>query len=97
MTADYRLGSFLQREKAVSTASMTSSSVDEARTARIKAAIRAESERVRARFGFLNHQNAIGASIMALSVLGMIASGWAYIAGVEIGRASCRARVCQYV
>src|SRR3546814_19837700 len=61
---------------------MTSSSVDEARTARIKAAIRAESERVRARFGFLNHQDAIGASIMALSVLGMIASGWAYIAGV---------------
>src|SRR3546814_10232544 len=61
---------------------MTSSSVDEARTARIKAAIRAESERVRARFGFLNHQDAIGASIMALSVLGMISSGWAYIAGV---------------
>src|SRR3546814_12086992 len=99
---------------------MTSSSVDEARTARIKAAIRAESERVRARFGFLNHQDAIGASIMALSVLGMIASGWAYIAGVvpwwvcvpvsaifasfihelehdQIGRASCRGRVCQYV
>src|SRR3546814_8722155 len=61
---------------------MTVSSVDEARTARISAAIRAESERVRARFGFLNHQDAIVASIMALSFLGMIASGWAYIAGV---------------
>src|SRR3546814_16765785 len=61
---------------------MTIGSVDEARTARIKAAIRAESERVRARFGFLNHQDAIGASIMALSVLGRIAIGWAYIAGV---------------
>lgn len=66
----------------MSTASLTSTSNDEARTARIKAAIRAESERVRARFGFLRHQDAIGATIMALSVAGMVASGWAYIAGL---------------
>jgi fatty acid desaturase len=56
------------------------SAADAERVARIKAAIRAESERVRARWGFLRHQDAIGAAIMALSVAGMIASGWAYAA-----------------
>lgn len=59
----------------------TSAANAEQRVATIKAAIRAESERVRARYGFLRHQDAIGALIMAVSVLGMIASGWAYIAG----------------
>ncbi|NKF22090.1 fatty acid desaturase [Solimonas sp. C16B3] len=60
---------------------MTSAVTDAERVATIKAAIRAESERVRARWGFLRHQDAIGAAIMALSVAGMIASGWAYAAG----------------
>lgn len=66
----------------MSDASLTSADSDEARTARIKAAIRAESERVRARHPVLRHQDAIGAAIMALSIAGMIASGGAYAAGL---------------
>lgn len=62
--------------------SVTSTRRDEQQVAAIKAAIRAESERIRARYGFLRHQDAIGAAIMALSVLGMIGSGWAYVAGL---------------
>ena len=36
---------------------------------------------LRARHPWLKHQDAIGASIMAVSLLGMIASGWLYIEG----------------
>ncbi|HET8883275.1 MAG TPA: fatty acid desaturase [Solimonas sp.] len=64
------------------TATVTSTDRDAERVATIKSAIRAESERVRARLPWLRHQDAIGAAIMAVSVLGMIASGWAYVAGV---------------
>ncbi|NGY04988.1 fatty acid desaturase [Solimonas terrae] len=61
---------------------MTSVADDAERVATIKTAIRAESERVRARLPWLRHQDAIGAAIMAISVLGMIVSGWAYVAGL---------------
>ncbi|SDW98549.1 fatty acid desaturase [Marinobacter mobilis] len=37
---------------------------------------------LRERHSWLRHQNTIGATIMIVSVLGMIASGWAYVAGV---------------
>lgn len=37
---------------------------------------------LRARHAWLRHQDAIGATIMVVSLLGMIASGWAYVEGL---------------
>ena len=37
---------------------------------------------LRQRHPWLRHQNTIGASIMVVSLLGMIASGWLYVEGV---------------
>lgn len=54
---------------------------DAEKTTRIKAEIQAAAEDMRARYPILRHQNAIGAGIMLLSLLGMIGSAWAYIAG----------------
>lgn len=60
----------------------STASSDDQRTARIKAAIRLENEHIRQKYPILRHQDALGASVMALSVLGMIACGWAYAAGL---------------
>lgn len=39
-------------------------------------------QELRARHPWLRHQDAIGATIMVVSLLGMVASGWAYIEGL---------------
>jgi fatty acid desaturase len=39
-------------------------------------------EDLRARHPWLRHQDAIGATVMLLSLLGMVASGWLYVEGV---------------
>ncbi|WP_348672029.1 fatty acid desaturase [uncultured Abyssibacter sp.] len=48
----------------------------------IRAGISAASDDLRRRHRWLRHQNAIGALIMAGSIAGAVASGWAYVAGV---------------
>lgn len=47
----------------------------------IRDTVLAEGERLREKYPLLRQQNAIGASILALSLLGMIASGVAYVQG----------------
>lgn len=58
------------------------SDLDRSRIQTIRAAISAASDDVRARHNWLRHQDAIGALIMALSIAGAVASGWAYVADV---------------
>ena len=48
----------------------------------IKSTVLAAGVELRARHGWLRHQDAIGASIMIISLLGMIASGTLYVQGV---------------
>jgi fatty acid desaturase len=55
---------------------------DAERIARVKKVVLEASEDVRRRYPILKHQDAIGASIMALSLLGMIGSGALYINGL---------------
>lgn len=55
---------------------------DAQKTERIKQVVMAASEDLRARYPILRHQDAIGASIMAVSLLGMIGSGLLYVQGV---------------
>jgi fatty acid desaturase len=55
---------------------------DEQKTARIKAVVSEASADLRRRYPILQRQDAIGASIMAFSLLGMIASGVLYAQGV---------------
>ena len=56
-------------------------SLDEQRVKRIVAGIRAEDERLRAKYPILQRQNAIGLSILLFSLAGMIASGLAWYLG----------------
>ena len=49
---------------------------------RIVAAIRSVEQRLRGNYPILQHQDAIGVSILAFSLLGMIASGYLYYVGV---------------
>ena len=49
---------------------------------RIVAAIRADEQRLRARYPILQHQDALGVAILCFSLLGMIASGYLYFIGV---------------
>lgn len=47
----------------------------------IRSVVLKAGEDLRARHPWLRHQDAIGASIMAVSLLGMLASGWLYASG----------------
>lgn len=63
---------------------MSTSSIalsDAQKTARIKAVVRQAGDELRARHPILARQDLIGGSVMAFSVLGMIASGWLYCIG----------------
>lgn len=55
---------------------------DAQKTERIKQVVMAAGEDLRARYPILRHQDAIGAGIMAVSLLGMIGSGALYVQGV---------------
>lgn len=55
---------------------------DAERIARVKQVVLEASEDVRRRYPILKHQDAIGAGIMALSLLGMVGSGALYINGL---------------
>lgn len=54
---------------------------DSQKTERIKAVVNEAGQRLRERHPILKRQNAIGASILAVALAGMIGSGWLYIAG----------------
>ena len=69
-------------QEAASTTTETTASFDEGRIKRISAAIRAEEARLRLKYPMLKHQDAIGVSILLVSLSGMIASGYLYIVGV---------------
>ena len=60
----------------------TTVSLDEERIRRICTAIRAEEARLRHRYPVLKHQDAIGVTILLVSLAGMIASGYLYVVGV---------------
>jgi len=55
---------------------------DAQRIARVKQVVLAASEDVRRRYPILKHQDAIGATLMAVSLLGMIGSGALYVYGL---------------
>lgn len=55
---------------------------DAQKTERIKQVVTAAGDELRARYPILRHQDAIGASIMAVSLLGMVGSGMLYVNGV---------------
>lgn len=60
----------------------TAAMTDVERIAQVKKVVLEASEDVRRRYPILKHQDAIGAGIMALSLLGMIGSGVLYVQGV---------------
>lgn len=62
--------------------STTASMPDAERIARVKQVVLEASADVRRRYPVLKHQDAIGATIMAVSLLGMIGSGTLYVQGV---------------
>ncbi|GAC1380365.1 MAG: fatty acid desaturase [Aquirhabdus sp.] len=47
----------------------------------IRTTVMARGDEIRSKHTWLAHQNSIGATIMVVSLLGMIASGWLYISG----------------
>jgi len=55
--------------------------VDQKRIAVIKSAIMKEGDRIRAQYPILQHQDAIGLSILVLSFAGMVACAWAFWQG----------------
>ncbi|MES2089980.1 MAG: fatty acid desaturase [Pseudomonadota bacterium] len=55
---------------------------DDKKAEHIRAVVLQAGVDLRARHPWLRHQDAIGATIMVVSLLGMIASGWMYIEGV---------------
>lgn len=55
---------------------------DAERARRIRSAIRARSAEVRAAHPWLRHQSAIGAGLLALAALGVLAGAGAYLAGI---------------
>lgn len=55
---------------------------DAEKSAHIKKVVLAAGEELRERHPWLRHQNAIGAGILAGSLLGMLAGGWLYYVGV---------------
>lgn len=55
---------------------------DAQKSEHIRSVVLKAGEDLRARHPWLRHQDAIGATIMVVSLLGMIATGWAYIAGL---------------
>ncbi|MDX1670566.1 MAG: fatty acid desaturase [Limnobacter sp.] len=55
---------------------------DAQRSQRIREEVLQASEDVRRQYPILKHQDAIGATIMIVSLLGMIGSGWLYIEGM---------------
>jgi len=54
---------------------------DEQKAAHIKAVVTAEGQRLRAAHPILNHQDALGVAILALSWAGILACGYGYLAG----------------
>lgn len=62
--------------------SNASTMTDAQKAEHIKSTVLAAGVELRARHGWLKHQDAIGAGIMILSLLGMIASGTLYVQGV---------------
>ncbi|WP_043770119.1 fatty acid desaturase [Algiphilus aromaticivorans] len=54
---------------------------DSQKTERIKTVVSEAGRQLRERHPVLKYQNAIGASILALALAGMVGSGWLYIAG----------------
>lgn len=56
--------------------------LDEQQIRRIVAAIRAEEQRLRARYPLLQYQDALGATILAISLAGMVLSGYLYFRGI---------------
>ncbi len=54
---------------------------DEARARRIRIAVRARSDELRRRHPVLRHQDALGAGILAVSALGVVATAVAYLSG----------------
>lgn len=61
---------------------MSAEAPDEQQIGRIVAAIRAEERRLRHRFPILQRQDALGAAILMISILGMVLSGYLYYRGV---------------
>ena len=55
---------------------------DAQKSEHIRSVVLKAGEDLRARHPWLKHQDAIGATIMAVSLLGMVASGWAYVEGL---------------
>ncbi|MDF1822661.1 MAG: fatty acid desaturase [Alcanivoracaceae bacterium] len=55
---------------------------DRARDKQIQRELLAISDDVRARHGWLRHQNAIGLAIFTISIAGCVANAWLYIAGI---------------
>src|SRR3989344_8596767 len=56
--------------------------LDQKRIAAIKTAVLAEGDRIRAKYPILKHQDAIGMTILLLSMAGAVLTGWAYLEGV---------------
>jgi len=54
---------------------------DAQKSEHIRSVVLQAGEDLRARHPWLRHQDAIGATIMIVSLLGMVASGWLYLAG----------------
>ncbi len=55
---------------------------DAQKSEHIRSVVLQAGEDLRARHPWLRHQDAIGATIMAVSLLGMVASGWLYVEGL---------------
>jgi len=68
-------------QEAASTDPRNTVSLDEERIKRIVTAIRAEEARLRLKYPVLNHQDAIGVSILLFSLAGMIGCGYLYFVG----------------
>jgi fatty acid desaturase len=54
---------------------------DRTKVARINAEVRRAGAELRQRWPWLRHQNALGVFALSVSVLGMVGSGWLYVAG----------------
>lgn len=57
------------------------SATDREKIARINSEVRRAGAELRARCPWLGHQNALGVLALSIGVLGMLASGWLYVAG----------------
>ena len=66
----------------MSTPTASAAMTDAQKSAHIRQVVLQAGQALRQRHPWLRHQDAIGAGVMALSVAGMIASGWLYVIGL---------------